>query len=345
MRIVLTPLMLILVLAAYGCQSAPVSNSTDARNRPANYNTSAAKSADIIWPDKYEPTKVPMQLVKISDHCFYVQGPPGTPTDNEGFMSNAGVIITSRGVVVFDALGTPSLGYKLLQLIKAITDKPIIKVVTSHYHADHIYGLQVFKEQGADILAPAGAKDYLDSDAAQTRLKERRESLFPWVNEDTKIIPPDTYITKDVNIDEGDVTLKIAVLGSTHSQGDMMMLIEPDQVLFSGDLIFEGRIPFIAGSNPDIWLQRLQELDTRRIKVIVPGHGAMSNQPQRALQFTRDYLEFLYQQMSEAVNNLTGFDDAYKAVNWSKYEKLPAFLANRANAYFMYLRLEAKSME
>jgi len=344
MRTLLKLLFLIIVLAACGHQSV-TNNTSTASQQPDNAQAKVSQSDDIIWPENYEPTSMPMELIKISEHCYYVQGPPGTPTDNEGFMSNAGVVVTSKGVVVFDALGTPSLGYKLLQRIKAITDKPIIKVVASHYHADHIYGLQVFKEQGAEIVAPEGTKDYLASSAAQMRLKERRESLFPWVNEDTKLISPDTYITKDENINEGDVSLKIMALGSTHSQGDMMMLVDPDQVLFSGDLIFEGRIPFVAGSDPDNWLTRLEELDTRNIKTIVPGHGSMSEHPQRAIQFTKGYLEFLYSQMGDAVENLTSFDDAYKSTDWSKYSKIPAFQANRPNAYFIYLRLEAKSVE
>ena len=51
-----------------------------------------------------------------------------------------------EGVVVFDALGTPSLGWDLLQQIAKITDQPVRYIVVSHYHADHIYGLQAFKD-------------------------------------------------------------------------------------------------------------------------------------------------------------------------------------------------------
>jgi len=336
----------LLAIILLSCNKAPPQNfNTPQQQSSAATQTSGNFENDFVWPDKYEATNIPMELVKISKHCYYVQGPPGTPTDNEGFMSNAGVVVTSKGVVVFDALGTPSLGYKLLMRIKAITDKPILKVITSHYHADHIYGLQVFKELGAEIVAPEGAKEYIASDVAAARLKERRESLFPWVNEDTRIIAPDTYIVKDTTLTQGDVTLKIITLGSTHSQGDMMMQVEPDQVLYSGDLIFENRIPFVAGSNPDTWLARLGELDTSNLKAIVPGHGPMSVQPHQALLFTQGYLEFLHHQMEQAVDNLVSFDEAYNAIDWSMYDKLPAFQANRMNAYFVYLRLEAKSVE
>lgn len=306
---------------------------------------SNSEAADIDWPDNIEPTHVPMELKKISEHSYFVEGPPGTPTDNEGFMSNAGVVVTSEGVVVFDALGTPSLSFKLVGLIEKITDQPIKKVVVSHYHADHIYGLQVLTEKGAEVVAPLGARDYLESDTAPGRLRERRESLFPWVNDDTRIVEPDVYVDKDMSFTLGGIDFDIIVLGSTHSQGDLMLRVKPDGVLFSGDLVFEGRIPFVAGSNPDVWLQRLNEFDAKDIQYVVPGHGSMSSNPGQALKFTREYLTYLHDSMSEAVENLMTFEEAYNALDWTRYENLPAFQANRVNAYYVYLKLEELSIQ
>ncbi len=50
--------------------------------------------------------------------------------------------------------------------------------------------------------------------------------------------------------------------------------------------------------------------------------------------------------MGQAARNLVPFDDAYDAVNWSKYRAMPAFdEANRINAYNQYLRLEQEGGE
>ncbi|WP_455201700.1 MBL fold metallo-hydrolase [Kaarinaea lacus] len=339
-------LFLLIVLLVWGCGKQPEPTpSIDTASAKSSAKSIVDKQDVIQWPDNIEPAHVDMELKQISQRTYYVEGPPGTPTDNEGFMSNAGAVVTSEGVVVFDSLGTPSLGYKLYHLIRQVTDKPVVKVVLSHYHADHIYGLQVFKEMGAEIIAPAGAEDYLKSDAAEGRLRQRRETLFPWIDENTYLVTPDRYISEDTVLTVGDVTLTLTVLGSTHSNGDLMMKVEPDNVLFSGDLIFEGRIPFVAGSTPELWLQQLSEVDTIKLNAIVPGHGAVSRNPDKALQFTRGYLEYLNHTMGEAVENLASFDEAYGQTDWSQYEKLPAFVANRMNAYFIYLRLEASSME
>ena len=75
-----------------------------------------------------------------------------------------------RGVVLVDALGSPALARELLAAIAAHTAKPVMAVVVSHYHADHVYGLQVFAQAGARIIAHRAAREYLQSDAARLRL-------------------------------------------------------------------------------------------------------------------------------------------------------------------------------
>jgi glyoxylase-like metal-dependent hydrolase (beta-lactamase superfamily II) len=80
--------------------------------------------------------------IQVSPHVYYVQGQAGMASQaNQGFMSNAGFVVTLEGVVVFDALATPVLGQALVDAIRKVTPKPIRRVIVSHYHADHFYGL------------------------------------------------------------------------------------------------------------------------------------------------------------------------------------------------------------
>ena len=61
----------------------------------------------------YPPVGVDMTVKQLTDDVYYVEGQPGAATDYEGFVSNAGFVVTAEGVVVFDALGSPSLAPKL----------------------------------------------------------------------------------------------------------------------------------------------------------------------------------------------------------------------------------------
>ncbi len=295
-------------------------------------------------PSDYPPVDVDMRLQQVSDHCWYVQGTVGIATDNAGFISNAGVILTDEGIVVFDALGSPSLAAKLVGLISDISDKPIVKVILSHYHADHIYGLQVFKELGAEIIAPEGVFEYIDSEAAVERLEERRFSLDPWVNETTRIIPPDLILKSRESFSLGGVNFRIDVIGSAHSDGDLTLYVENDRVLYSGDIIFEGRVPFLGSNNTQHWLETLQQLETDNLYALIPGHGPAATNPAKTVSLTREYLAHVRREMAKAVEELIQFDEAYQATDWSRFENLPAFeFANRRNAFQVYLSLEAEA--
>ncbi len=303
-------------------------------------------SAQGVAGSKYAPTSVEMEVKKVSDHVYYVEGIPGIATDNEGFISNAGFVVTSDGVVVFDSLGTPSLAYKLVQKIKTITTQPIKKVVVSHFHADHIYGLQVFEEIGAEIIAPYGAQKYIRSDAAKERLEERQFSLDPWVNENTRLVLPDTTVSKSTEFTMGDLTFTINFMGKAHSDGDLTMLVEPDKVLFSGDIIFQGRIPFVGSADSKKWLETLTRLETEGLTALVPGHGPASSNPGNTISLTRSYLAHLRQVMGAGIEDFTPFDEVYADADWSKFKDLPAFdEGNRINAYQVYLSMEAELLE
>lgn len=289
----------------------------------------------------YPATDVEMKLKQVSEHIYYVQGKAGIATDNEGFISNAGFIVTDEGVVVFDALGTPSLAALLLTKIRSVTDKPVIKVIMSHYHADHIYGLQVFKEQGAKIIAPIGVMDYLASASASERLEERQFSLEPWVNEKTYIVTPDVIIDKTMTFKHGDMTFTLDVLGAAHSDGDLTLYVEPDRVLFSGDIIFEGRVPYLGDANTKKWLDTLIKMEVGKIAALIPGHGPAAKNPNQAISATRNYLAKVRSVMADAVQNLDDFAETYDKTDWSEFEKLPAFAeANRRNAYQVFLSME-----
>ena len=292
---------------------------------------------------EYPPATVKMDLRQVSEHVWFAQGAAGVATDNQGFISNAGVVITGAGVVVFDALGTPALAQLLLEKIREITDQPIVRVIVSHYHADHIYGLQVFSDLDAEVLAPEGADLYLDSPAARERLEERRFTLDPWVNSATRLVRPNQQLKEGTRFRLGDVDFIVTVVGNAHSDGDLTLYVEPDRVLFSGDIIFEGRVPFLGDANTRRWVQVLERMEREKLVALVPGHGGVAEKPNEAIRLTRRYLAFLREAMGQAVNELVPFDEAYREIDWSEFSDLPAFAeANRRNAYQVYLSMEAE---
>ena len=287
-----------------------------------------------------------MPVLQLSEHVYYVQGVPRVATDNQGFVSNAGFVVTEAGVVVFDTLGTPALSKLLLRKIATVTELPVVRVIVSHYHADHIYGLQTFEDSGIEILGPIGAENYLDSDAARGRLDERRVSLSPWVDNLTRLVAPDRLVEVGEQFELGGVRFTIDVIGAAHSDGDLTLHVEPDRILFSGDIIFEGRIPFVGNADSKHWLATLEKMDTDGLAALVPGHGPANKQPSKSIELTRRYLTYLRETMGSAVEDFEPFDEVYERTDWSAFSNLPTFReGNRRNAYGVYLSLEKELLD
>ncbi len=279
---------------------------------------------------------------QVSASVWYVEGLSalGTPS-NQNFISNAAFVITPAGVVVIDALGSPALAVRLLAEIKKVTPIPVTHVLVTHYHADHIYGLQTLKAAGAKILAHEAARVYLNSDTARLRLEVSRQELAPWVNEETVLVAADEWINNDRSITIGGVTFEIKRVGPSHTLEDIAIYLPSEKVLFAGDLVFRSRIPYVGQADSRHWILALDQLLAFDTQVIVPGHGAISRQARNDMQLTRNYLEYLRSKMAQAARNMEPFEDAYKATDWSQFEHLPLFrIANRMNAYNTYLLLE-----
>jgi glyoxylase-like metal-dependent hydrolase (beta-lactamase superfamily II) len=292
------------------------------------------------------PSQAPdMQPLAVAPGIHYVQGLSalGSPA-NQNFISNAGFVETPHGVVVIDALGSPPLARRLVARIREITPKPITHVLLTHYHADHIYGLQVFKDMGAKIIAHEGGKEYLNSETARLRLQASRSDLAPWIDADTRTVPADEWVAGRTVLDIDGVRFELHPMGPAHTPEDLTIFLPDRGVAFVGDIVFRNRIPYVGQADSAHWIASLKTLLQLPIRVLVPGHGPLSTQPREDMTLTRDYLIFLRDAMRKAARDMEPFDAAYAATDWSRFERLPLFkAANRINAYNTYLLMEQEA--
>jgi len=284
----------------------------------------------------------PVLPVEVKPGVWMVQGASalGSPA-NRNFISNAAFVVTPEGVLVVDALGSPALAQELVAAIARITPQPIRHVVVTHYHADHIYGLQVFKALGATITAHQDGRAYLNSDTATLRLQASRQELAPWIDERTQLVAADRWIDRPTTLTLGGVDFLLQPAGPAHTPEDLVVMLPRQGVLIAGDLVFRGRVPFVGQADSGRWIEALNRLLAHPVETIVPGHGPASTSARADLLLTRDYLQHLRLTMGEAARNLEPFEEAYAKADWSRFEHLPLFrAANRINAYNTYLLME-----
>lgn len=282
------------------------------------------------------------EAVIVAPGAYMVQGVSAQGSaGNRNFISNAAFVVTPEGVLLVDALGSPALARELLAEIRRITPAPLRYVVVTHYHADHIYGLQVFKDAGATVIAHRDGALYLNSETARLRLEASREDLAPAVDAGTRLVAADRWIDATTTLQLGGLDFVLQPAGPAHTAEDLVVWVPQLKLLLAGDLVFRGRVPFVGQADSGRWIAALDALLALQPQTIVPGHGPVSNSAQSDLALTRDYLVFLRKSMGKAARNMDPFEEAYARTDWSRFDKLPLFGAtNRINAYNTYLLME-----
>ena len=225
--------------------------------------------------------------------------------------------------------------------------------VQRHLNVEPVGDIQGHAQRGrcgAEVLVHLEAgRAALASPSAQERLAQRRKDLAPWVNAATRLVPADRWLSfdsgKTIAFEQGGIRFRVIDSGGAHSPEDIMLFVEEEGVLFAGDLFATGRIPFVGSANSKAWLEALEQMAALSPAIAVPGHGAASRDTGKDIRFTREYLGFIRQAMSSAVEDMTPFDEAYSRTDWSRFKDYPAFeQANRINAYGTYLLIEQESL-
>lgn len=78
--------------------------------------------------------------------------------------SNVGVIVGRRSVFVIDSTYLPSRARADIALIRRLTDKPVSKLATTHWHFDHNNGAMAYREAfpGVELIAERETAQWLE---------------------------------------------------------------------------------------------------------------------------------------------------------------------------------------
>jgi quinoprotein relay system zinc metallohydrolase 1 len=207
--------------------------------------------------------------------------------DNGGNIVNTAFIVTDSGVVVIDSGPSKRYGEALRQAIAATTDKPVLEVLLTHHHPDHVLGNQAFADVPIGALAATG-------ELLQQQGEAMAENMYRLVGDwmrGTEVVLPTRVLEPGMH-EVGGHRLRLLALGG-HTGADLAILDETTGVLFAGDLVFYQRALTTPNSpGLEVWLKDLDTLQALPWKQLVPGHGPLASDARPFAQM-RDYLGWL----------------------------------------------------
>jgi quinoprotein relay system zinc metallohydrolase 2 len=275
---------------------------------------------------RYVPAEAADQLeiVEIAPGVFVHQGRYELQSpENRGDMANASFIVGSDGVAVIDTLGSAIAGRELKHAIRSVTNKPILHVVNTHMHPDHVFGNAAFKEDSPAFVAHYKLARGL-STRAERYLAINKQMLGEEAFQGIEIVLPNVAVEKTLTLDLGDRTLLLETQPTAHTDNDLIITDKGTDTLFLGDLLFSGHVPTLDGSIRG-WLALLDELSQRKPARVVPGHGPPSMEMPKALEPEHRYLAAIASDVRKLIKEGKTLEDAVTTAGFSEREAWKLF--------------------
>lgn len=262
-----------------------------------------------------------------------------TPS-NFGVNNNLGFAIFEGGVFVFNAGANPAVAYSLHQQIKRITDKKVKWVAVENNQGHAYLGASYWSDIGVKNLYSSGMAnqqfhDAFDSIKAEWASRVGRNITKTARDVSDKFTTYESELTIDVG---GGELVKLIDFGPGHTPASTSLYIPSRNLLMSGDLGFNERMPvFFKYTDSFAWTASFANMmeQVPAGTTILPGHGNAADLSVIKKQ-TYDYLRYMQDSISK-IADVDGTLEQALAVDQSMYKDRPVFdQAANNNAQHIY---------
>lgn len=259
-------------------------------------------------------------------------------TGYQGDICNLSFVVGSKGVAVIDTGGSLKVGNQLREAIRKVTPLPVLYVINTHVHPDHIYGNAAFVPDKAQFV---GHDKLASSMHARHDQYERLNAKL--LLDDAKgsaQITPTVIVKTSLELDLGDRKLVVSAHPVAHTNTDISVLDSKTNTLFTGDLLFIERTPVVEADVKGL-IAELEKFKAVNYSQVVPGHGPTTKDGMTAFNNAQRYLNQLLVDIRSNIKQNQGMEKAMDTAAATEKDKWLLFeVANRRNVNTIYPALE-----
>jgi len=261
--------------------------------------------------------------VKVSEHVWVI------PDGNVGGVPNVGIIVGSKATLVVDTGLGPRNGQTVLREVGKVSTNADLYIVATHFHSEHTLGESAFPASSKVFRAKAQQQD-IDEFGVQPNFATRSAANAELMK-DAVFRRADEIFDTEKTLDLGGLRVRLLWYGGTHTNGDTLIFVEGDNVLFAGDVIMNRRfLAFNARSSLRAWLRSLDEAARLRPARIVPAHGEMGDGT--LIEINRNYLQALQSRVDELRREGKTLEQAAETATTEFRTKYPDWTGNAGAA-------------
>ncbi|MEW2087330.1 MBL fold metallo-hydrolase [Streptomyces sp. NPDC005283] len=202
-------------------------------------------------------------LTEIADGVHAYEQP-----DGGWCLNNAGLVVGADGQsMLVDTVATEQRARHLRDEVLRRNPLPPRTVVNTHFHGDHTFGNQFFPE----ALVVAHERTRTEMSAAGLGLT----GLWPGVCwGDLELTLPHITFGDRMTLYVGGVRAELVHIGpAAHTTNDTVVWLPEQRVLFTGDLVMSGAMPFCLMGSVSGSVRAMKRLRGFDAVTVVPGHG------------------------------------------------------------------------
>src|SRR5574344_1631937 len=275
---------------------------------------------------------------KVSENIWCFFGKTEVPSkENGGFMANSCYIKAKDSYILIDTGANYNFASQAYEAMKKIKDLKVSDIIITHEHDDHWMGNSFYKDKfNSKIYAPKSINENYD-ESSKPRIFEILDSKEM---ENTKIIKADVVISEDTKIDVGNKTINIiAVPYKAHTSDDLMVFVNENKTMFTGDIIMNERITSNRDGSVVGTLKAIDLIKTYPFENLVAGHGI--NTGKTALEHTEKYFTLLKTRVLDAIEDGQTASAISKVVTMDDFKDIAMFdELNSRNVFDAFTELE-----
>jgi glyoxylase-like metal-dependent hydrolase (beta-lactamase superfamily II) len=197
---------------------------------------------------------------------------------------NIGIVVGDDAVLVVDSGMGPRNGARVLDAARAKAGDRRLILTTTHFHPEHGFGAQAFSGAAHMIYNRAQLDEFRDKGQAYLEMFRTFGPAVAEALEGVELVEPDeVYDGGEHTLDLGGRAVQLLTWGLAHTQGDQVVFLADERILFTGDLV-EERVfpiyPYFPPEDADVdgsaWIDVLSRLEALEPAQVVPGHGEVT---------------------------------------------------------------------
>jgi len=259
-----------------------------------------------------EPAGQGFDVVEVADGVFVHRGSQvGLEHSDRGDSANIGFIVGQTCVAVIDSGGALATGRALRAAIKERTALPICFVINTHVHFDHVLGNAAFVDEGVEFV---GHENLAEAIAGNREFFAEQFGRELEGHNGDAVIGPTMTVSDKLSLDLGGRELLLEAQATAHTNADLSVFDTKTRTLWTGDLVFIGRLPILDGSLKG-WLTWFEIYQKKSFARIVPGHGPPSAEWPAGGEPEHEYLTALLTDGRKAIASGIFLEDAMESMS------------------------------